>query len=342
MQSDTVQAQRDTADPSRSKPARLLAALGVGVLVLLGLFLLADVETLASYLRSTDAPLLALALLGFVVGTALRAYRFELLAGSEISGSLRPFFRVTAAHQLLLMLLPFRAGELSYPVLLRRQLQRPIARGTGDLVVARLLDLVLCGACLALGLLALPAEGRGASLLTGLSGVVMALGTLGLALLPKLVRGARLALVRWRQGSSFSRFHGVDQFLFELDSAIGAMGWRRLGGTLAVSALASSVAIVRIYLMFAAFQANLDLLGATFLFAAANLVGLIPLHGFGGLGPKQVGIAGALVLLGWGSSAAASLTLLFQASMILFVALVALLGYALRMPERQDQEGGGS
>ena len=342
MQSDSVQAQGDAANPGRPKAVRLLAALGVGVVVLLGLFSLADVETLASSLRNVNAPLLALALLGFVAGTALRAYRFKLLASSEIDAPLRPFFRVTAAHQLLLMLLPFRAGELSYPVLLRQQLQRPIARGAGDLVVARLLDLVLCGACLGLGLLALPAEGPNASLLTTMSGVVVGLGTLGLALLPKLVRAGRVTLARWRQRSSVSRFYAVDKFLFELDESIDAMGWRLLGGALAVSALAATAAIVRIYLMFAAFQTDLGLLGATFLFATANLIGLIPLHGFGGLGPKQMGIAGALVLLGWGSGIAASLTLLFQAAVVLFVSLVALLGYGLRMPAREARAGGSA
>ena len=339
MHSDSIQAQGDTADSNRPKAARLLAALAVGVVVLLGLFALADLETLASSLRSMNAALLALALLGFVAGTTLRAYRFKLLASSEVDAPLRPFFRVTATHQLLLMLLPFRAGELSYPVLLRQQLQRPIARGAGDLVVARLLDLVLCGACLGFGLLALPAEGPNANLLTVMSAVVMGLGALGLALLPKLVRAGRLTLVRWRQRSSVSRFHAVDKFLFELDSSIDSMGWRLLAGALAVTALAAAAAIVRIYLMFAAFQTDLGLLGATFLFATANLIGLIPLHGFGGLGPKQMGIAGALVLLGLGSGVAASLTLLFQASVVLFVALVALLGFGLRMPAREVHSG---
>jgi len=318
---------------------RLLPAFGIGALVLLGLFTLADVQTLISSLRGVRVPLLILALLAFLAGTALRAYRFKLLAGSEIDAPLRPFFRVTAAHQFLLMLLPFRTGDLSYPILLRRQLQRPIGRGTGDLVVARLLDLVVCGACLALGLLALPLEGPGSTRLPAVSLAVVGLGIVGLALLPRLLGAAQLALARWRQRSDVSRFHAVDGFLSELNGSIVAMGWRQLARALLVSAVAAAAAIVRIYLLFAAFQSDPGLLGATFLFAAANLLGLIPLHGFGGLGPKQLGIAGALVLLGWDPGVAASLTLLFQGSIILFVSLVALLGYALRMPAVQPQAG---
>ena len=105
---------------------------------------------------------------------------------------------------------------------------------------------------------------------------------------------------------------------------------------------ASAAAILRTYLLFASFQVDLGALGATFLFGAANLIGLLPLHGFGGLGPKQVGIAGTLVLLGMGAGIAAALTLLFQASIVVFVALIAFLGYGLRMVEREDQVGGST
>ena len=79
--------------------------------------------------------------------------------------------------------------------------------------------------------------------------------------------------------------------------------------------------------MFAAFRVETTLLAAILLFGAANLLGLIPLHGFGGLGPKQAGIAGILVLLGITSTTAASLTLLFQVTIILFTGTLALMAY---------------
>lgn len=317
-----------------------LAAAAVGIAVLLGLFLLTDSETLAASLRTLDLAYLALSLLAFGLGTCLRAYRFKILAGSQRDVSLKPFYRITAYHQLLLMLLPFRTGEFSYPILLRQQLQRPLAKGTGDLVVARLLDLILCGSCLGLGLLALPVEGNRGAALTTLSLVVVSLGAAGLALLPKLVHFCQISVARWRPRLSPEHFRAGEEFILELDRATSGLEWRVLASALGVSLAAGGAAILRIYLLFASFQVDLGALGATFLFGAANLIGLIPLHGFGGLGPKQLGIAGALVLLGLSTALAASLTLLFQAAMIAFVALLALLAYGLPGDGRDDRAGG--
>ncbi len=50
-------------------------------------------------------------------------------------------FRITQIHNLLNIMLPFRTGETSFPVLMRTEFGIPLARGTSALLVMRLLDL---------------------------------------------------------------------------------------------------------------------------------------------------------------------------------------------------------
>ncbi|MBB4185026.1 hypothetical protein GGE07_001655 [Sinorhizobium terangae] len=56
-------------------------------------------------------------------------------------GRFLPLFRVTQVHNLLNIMLPFRAGETSFPLLMRSEFGVPLVHGTSALLVMRLLDL---------------------------------------------------------------------------------------------------------------------------------------------------------------------------------------------------------
>lgn len=71
----------------------------------------------------------------------LRTWRIYDYFPQATSGHFKALFRVTQIHNLLNIMLPFRAGETSFPVLMRSEFGIPLARGTSALLVMRLLDL---------------------------------------------------------------------------------------------------------------------------------------------------------------------------------------------------------
>jgi uncharacterized membrane protein YbhN (UPF0104 family) len=96
--------------------------------------------------------LLALALL---VGTyVIRTHRIQDYFPRETSGRFLWLFRVTQIHNLLNIMLPFRAGETSFPLLMRSEFGVPLAHGTAALLVLRLLDLHALLAAAGIGLVA--------------------------------------------------------------------------------------------------------------------------------------------------------------------------------------------
>jgi uncharacterized membrane protein YbhN (UPF0104 family) len=95
---------------------------------------------------------LALALL---VGTyVIRTHRMQDYFPRETSGRFLWLFRVTQIHNLLNIMLPFRAGETSFPLLMRSEFGIPLAHGVSALLVLRLLDLHALLAAAGIGLVA--------------------------------------------------------------------------------------------------------------------------------------------------------------------------------------------
>lgn len=83
-----------------------------------------------------------LSALALLVATYLiRCYRIHDYFPGETRGRFLSLFRVTQVHNLLNIMLPFRAGETSFPLLMRSEFGVPLVRGTAALFVMRLLDL---------------------------------------------------------------------------------------------------------------------------------------------------------------------------------------------------------
>lgn len=86
------------------------------------------------------APVLsALALL--VATYFVRCYRIYDYFPNETAGRFLTLLRITQIHNLLNIMLPFRAGETSFPLLMRSEFGVPLLRSTSALLVMRLLDL---------------------------------------------------------------------------------------------------------------------------------------------------------------------------------------------------------
>ncbi|HXV30704.1 MAG TPA: lysylphosphatidylglycerol synthase domain-containing protein [Sinorhizobium sp.] len=83
-----------------------------------------------------------LAALALLVATYfIRCYRIHDYFPEQTTGRFLVLLRVTQVHNLLNIMLPFRAGETSFPLLMRSEFGVALLRGTSALFVMRLLDL---------------------------------------------------------------------------------------------------------------------------------------------------------------------------------------------------------
>ncbi|MVA58180.1 lysylphosphatidylglycerol synthase domain-containing protein [Agrobacterium vitis] len=91
--------------------------------------------------------------LGLLVSTSLvRAWRIYDYFPRQTSGRFTALFHLAQVHNLLNILLPFRSGETSFPLLMRSEFSVPLLSGTSALLVMRLLDLHALLAAAGLGL----------------------------------------------------------------------------------------------------------------------------------------------------------------------------------------------
>ncbi len=120
---------------------RLLIAFALSAAGLIAVLSLTTLEEIWATFRAIP-PSVVLAFLAIYVLVNLgRAARFRLLVGGAKVSSLA-LFPATLAHNGLTQVIPFRLGELSWPLLLRQCFQRPVAHGLSSLFAARLLDVL--------------------------------------------------------------------------------------------------------------------------------------------------------------------------------------------------------
>lgn len=104
--------------------------------------------------QAVGLPTVLIALLLLVGTYFIRAHRMQDYFPKETGGRFLRLFRVTQVHNLLNIMLPFRAGETSFPLLMRSEFGVPVAHGAAALLVLRLLDLHALLAAAGLGLVA--------------------------------------------------------------------------------------------------------------------------------------------------------------------------------------------
>ncbi len=258
-------------------------------------------------LGTLSAPLLLLLFAGMIVTYLLRALRVYYEFGDATRGRFGACLKLVLTHNALVNVLPMRAGELSFPVLLHREFGVPIMRSGGSLLWLRAQDAIILAALSIAVWQGLAPERRiaGASLLI-----------IGGVLLPHI---AQLLLAKFSSGKL------GDICAALADSAHHSrIGWLWTIANWIVKLLVLS-------------QVFAQLLAADWQVGAAGAVGgelaaIMPVQGVAGIGSYEAGAAAALALsdIAWvdGLKAAFSLHLLVLVS-ALVSAGIALLASAI-------------
>ncbi|MBD9371591.1 flippase-like domain-containing protein [Rhizobium sp. ARZ01] len=212
----------------------------------------------------------------------VRAQRIYDYFPAETSRRFLKLFRLTQVHNLLNIMLPFRAGETSFPLLMRSQFAVPLPRATAALLVMRLLDLHALCAAAGVGLV-LGAENRGIAWFVWIAFLVS----------PLAFFAAKALIFRHLNSALPQR---LEKFLEEIEAGIPAdtAGFVRAW---AFTILNWGVKVIVLAWV-------LGLLGVTPLTATfggalgGELSSVLPLHAPGGVGTYPAGIAAGAVAFG--------------------------------------------
>jgi len=258
--------------------------------------------------------LLALALL---TGTYfLRTWRIYDYFPKETGGHFTALFRVTQVHNLLNIMMPFRTGETSFPVLMRSEFGIPLARGTSALFVMRLLDLHALLAAAGSGL-ALASSYRVLAWVAWLAFVLLPVA--GFALRRPLIKFAAKALPKKAQ----TLVHELERGL-PANAGAFARAWLTtvVNWLVKVLVLAWALRLMNVTPLSASFGGALG----------GELSSVLPVHAPGGVGTYPAGITAGAMAFG-ASGEKAALDNLAQASINahLLIVVSALTGTALAL-----------
>lgn len=264
-------------------------ALGVSGLVLWWLLRDGAGQALADALATAHPGYLVLAACLAVFIQVIRAWRFAILADGK--ASLPSWTMIGIATRLILLnfLLPFKLGELGFPVMMKRSYGTPFAQGAGILILSRLLDFSVVSAILLL---------TGASLLAP---DVIGLGSEMVALLGFLLLLLPILLIGWlpnlrAMAKPWPRLDHVAQQLSFGARMMSPAPFRSLVFGLTCLIWTNHALIA--WLTASSIGAAIDFLPLAMASAASNLAFALPISGVAGLGPPQAAWATMLNLAG--------------------------------------------
>ncbi|MBY3097867.1 UPF0104 family protein [Rhizobium laguerreae] len=247
----------------------------------------------------------------------LRTWRIYDYFPKETAGRFATLFRVTQIHNLLNIMLPFRTGETSFPLLMRTEFGIPLTRGTSALFVMRLLDLHAL----------LAAAGIGFAIAATDAAVAWSLWVIFL-LLPVAAFAARKPLLRVAAKllpAKAQKFVAEIENGLPLDAVAFARAWAMtiVNWLVKVMVLAWALGLMGVLPMAASFGGALG----------GELSSVLPMHAPGGVGTYPAGITAGAIALG-ASSERLALASLAQASVNahLLIIVSALTGTAISLP----------
>jgi len=245
----------------------------------------------------------------------LRTWRIRDYFPYETAGRYAALFRVTQIHNIVNIMLPFRAGETSFPMLMRSEFGIPLLRGTSALLVMRLLDL---HALLAAAVLGPVLQAQNPALGWGLWIVFLLLPLAGFALRATLLRGAARIVPGKAQKFVVEIGLGLPT---DLPAFARAWGMTIVNWLVKVLVLAWVLGLLGVGPLAATFGAALG----------GEMSSVLPMHAPGGVGTYPAGItAGAIA---FGARSVTSVDTLAQAgvNVHLLILVSALIGTALSL-----------
>jgi hypothetical protein len=231
-------------------------------------------------------PILAAFLLGALVQW-LRAWRFAVLTTGRLELPDAALVRIAFQLNALNFILPFRLGELSYPVLMRRHYGSPLVHAAGVLLLARLFDLATVASILVGAAAWLKLDIGVNHIVLASAAAALALTPFGLALAAPVLRGRAVRLPR------------IGDLATRATAGLAAIGDRRAALLAVALGFALWLAIgLAAALVAGAVVATVPPAAAVLGIMAGSVAFALPVNGIAGVGPAQAAWVLATTLAG--------------------------------------------
>lgn len=277
----------------------LLVLLAIGLLaVLISQISMADILRL---LRNLTLPQLLVLLALYAAATVFRGLRLAMILGMRHPATLAA---ISGVHAFLNHLLPFRAGELSLPFLIRTFLGRSLAAGAVSLVLVRLYDTLSVALLmlLALAVAGPDLESRVATAIGWALTAVMACLVAAFVALPHLLRALHRALPaagRWFGPRATSWASRLSRAVDRMQAQLGSLGPRNRYVWLPLTSLfAQSCIYGFFYLAMRSMGIDIGFFKNTLASSGEMITGLLPINMVGSVGTLEAGWAVGYVLCG--------------------------------------------
>lgn len=315
----------------RLLPAALLAVALVAVLAALTNL---QWERVAGTLAALDPGLTAAAFLVYAASFAGRGLRLGLLLPG--ASSFAHLTSISARHILLAVVLPFRSGEASLPVMLSVEAGRPLSEGVSVLALMRVLDLLCVAAWLLVGLLlggAAGATGQGALAPESVRArALLVLGVLAAGVLLARPLAGRLAPLAGSPRRAL-------RFLGGMAAHVATLGSGQLAAALVASLATWGCTYAACWLLLHAMAGPEALGAAADVSLAESLVGttglhlsaVIPVSPLAGAGTWEAGwVAGYHWLVGLSEADAMTSALVSHVAIFVFIATLGAAAFLFR------------
>jgi len=265
----------------------------------------------------------------------MHCLRFRLLIRST-RPSLCSLFEIVSVHTLLIHILPFNTGELSYFQLIRSRHGVSLAEGLGTLAICRIMDLMAFALFYPIAIILLYLRGFAfpGYVWTVLWAVVPLFFVLAFLLVVLAIRGKALVgfLRRLVGRSPVSGSRLADRVLDKFEEAADSfehLGARKVYlGAFFLSLAILGIIYLAVYILLAGMGYPMQMLLVIFCSTLASLGMLLPLYSFGGFGTLEAGWTVGCVMAGFSKEMGMASGLSFHIIVLGYVLLMGLYGLA--------------
>jgi len=309
-----------------------VAALVMGVVGYFVVRQLSWVELLELW-RKANIGLLALAFAAYMAANLLRAWRFRVLTGGQLSTL--PLLRAVLLQNFLNTFLPLRAGEVSYLYMVHRSGVVKPADNVASLIGARALDLV---AALWIPLLTLPMSSlwssQGGTLAWFAALAIAAALAFAFTLFQAGALGAWLERVAERRSPRLARLLGIGGAILRSLSQLRRASL--LGRVTALTFACWALIYLSGYLNLIGLGIRLGFWDALFAYSFPVIASMTPVFMLGGFGVFEGSMGAGLHLVGVPLKVAMSAALLLHIAELIYVIVPAPFGLNVRSKATPD------
>lgn len=280
---------------------KLLVGIVLGVIVVAGFLLMADLRKVTIELKDMPGHYLFLAFLLTLASYFLRLLKWHTFSKWSGFGIGLKDNTVIFFIGLMMSITPGKAGELIKSYYMQKKANVPYSSSIPVIIYDRLTDLLAMMALVGIGFLAYP---------FGIMPFIVLLGLIVLFFLLIQKSTFITGCIHWiTKPKKLLRFRRPLKNFYQ--QTLFLMRFRYLCPAFAISFVAWLLECVSLYVIIVAFSADVSLLASIFTFSLGTLAGALSMIP-GGLGAAEGSITGMLIYFGVGGSLAVTISLLIR------------------------------